>query len=139
MRSQIGSGKSRKNTTMPLESFLDWTTLVALAAALIVVMRVWNSLGFPFPRCWFAEALHFPCPTCGSGRSLLALGRFDLLTAVRFNPLLVAVITGLLATPVVIASGRLTDRFRAWFTPKRVAALGAFLVLSNWIYLVFAL
>jgi hypothetical protein len=137
--SQISSGKSRKNKPIHLESFVDWSILAALAVALIVTIRAWNSFGFPFPRCWFTEALHFPCPTCGSGRSLLALARFDLLTAVRLNPLLVVVIAGLLVMPIVVASGKVTDRFRARSTPKRVATLGAFLVLTNWIYLIFAL
>ncbi len=127
-----------KNAPMLSKSFLDWLLLATLAVALIVSLRIWDTLGFPFPSCWFSETLHFPCPTCGSGRSLLALGHFDLLTALRLNPLLVAVIAGLFIMPLAVASEKSIPRFHASFTTKRVAAVCAFLVLANWIYLVFA-
>ena len=98
---------------------------------------MWDNLEFPFPNCWFAKTLGFPCPTCGSGRSLLALGHFDVLTAVRFNPLLVAVIAGLLIFPFAVTSAR-TACNRGLLTPKRVAVICTGLVIANWIYLVYA-
>ena len=111
--------------------------LAGMVLALIVGMKVWDTLGYPFPRCWISETLHVPCPTCGSGRCLLALGRLDLMAAARFNPLLVVAIAGFLLAPFVVASGRFPIGVRGWFTPKRVATISAFLVFTNWIYLFF--
>ncbi len=138
MRSQISFRKSGKKPPVLSKSFLDWLILATLAVALLASLQIWDSLGLPFPRCWFSETLHLPCPTCGSGRALLALGNFEILTAMHFNPLLVVAIAGLFVMPLALASVKLTPRLRASFTPKRVAAVCAFLILANWIYLVFA-
>ncbi|MHB0913890.1 MAG: DUF2752 domain-containing protein [Armatimonadota bacterium] len=39
------------------------------------------------PTCAFLALTRYPCPLCGMTRSVMAIVRFDLASAVRFNPL----------------------------------------------------
>lgn len=40
-----------------------------------------------FGQCLFAKALHLYCPGCGGTRAVASLLRFDFLTSLRYNPL----------------------------------------------------
>lgn len=139
MRSQPGPDKIVHGSPASAVNPWDWWILAGLTLLLIVGMSAWEMLGFEFPRCRFREVLHVACPTCGSGRSLLALGRFDLSAAVRYNPLLVLIIAGLFAAPFVAGSRRLPEHFRVCRARKRCVAIILFLVLANWAYLLFTL
>src|SRR5438552_10603223 len=74
---------------------LPWTrhgmapAFVGFAVLLLVLLAVsiadrWH---LPWPQCAFQAMTGLPCLTCGTTRSLLALGRFDLMRSFQFNPL----------------------------------------------------
>lgn len=115
----------------------------AIAVLLLVAARFLPLLALA-PQCAFQKLTGFPCPTCGSTRSIVYLARADFLSAFSMNPLItagfVAAILALLycAATLVFDLRRirlsLSEREKALF---RVVAV--VIVLLNWFYLVFAL
>jgi hypothetical protein len=96
------------------------------------------------PSCAFKALTGLPCPTCGSTRSIVHLAHADLISAMSMNPLICTVF--LAAVPVLLYCivTLVFDRPRIRFTlsneEKNFFRICAFvIVLSNWLYLLFAL
>lgn len=91
--------------------------------------------------CTFKASIGWPCPACGSTRSLMALGRGDLWTSFRMNPLAAATYLALLMLTLQMVAGRFIRslRFRVvleeseW--PGFVAVL-AVLLIASWAFLI---
>jgi hypothetical protein len=82
-------------------------------------------------RCPALSAFGIPCPSCGSTRAFAALAQFDLVRALKFNPL---IIVGVFALPLLYFANEAPPRWKAYGWP----VFGA-VVLLNWIYLLFFL
>ena len=111
-------------------------SLVALGLA-----AGWFAVGLPWPHCIFLTVTGHPCMTCGATLCAIAFFHLDFASALKWNPLVFAVLCGLsifnaYAFAVLVFRGR---RFRiVQFTVAeknllRFAAIVA--LLSNWIYL----
>ena len=108
--------------------------VLIIGASLLVRMNL------PLPRCVFKAVTGYPCFTCGSTRSLLALGRFHFAEAFRFNPLLASLC---LSSPAWLMGSLLPVKFRMNLAARRAGAthskwfwaLLVALVLGNWAYL----
>lgn len=88
--------------------------------------------GVSLETCLFLRTTGYPCPTCGSTRSVLALLRGDWAGSLRASPLLwvagaMMLYLGLsrLRGPAPIDS----HRIRPW-----QVALGLLLLLANWVW-----
>lgn len=105
------------------------------------IAAVWFSLGLPWPRCVFHELTGLPCLTCGMTRSAIAFFHGHFLAALQWNPLIFALLCGVIAFDVyafaVIAAR--TPRFRILFRSageKQSLRIIAIATLAlNWIYL----
>jgi hypothetical protein len=113
--------------------------LWALCAVLALGLRpLWlAAAGFAPPCLWHAWT-GWPCPGCGSTRTLVRLLHADLPGAFRLNPLVAVaaalfVLAGLLA-PVWLALGGPAVSVVARPRPGWVAAFAA-LFLANWAWL----
>ena len=89
--------------------------------------------------CPLREITGIPCPTCYGTRAALALMAGDWREALRLNPLVSSAGLGILA----YVPWSLATVLGGWPRPHLPAArvaklawLGAFLVLANWIYLI---
>jgi hypothetical protein len=119
----------------PLARLWGAAAVVALAAA------PWaDRLAPALPACPLRAALGWPCPTCGSGRALLALAALDPLAALAWNPLAalaaVAFAAGGLAAlgrsfaAAPLAEPRELPRAARWALAAAIA--------GNWLYLALA-
>lgn len=101
----------------------------AMGAALLLAVgaKICLEQGWAW-RCPAMVMFEVPCPSCGSTRAFAALAGFDLLGALKFNPLIVA---GVLALPFVGLWKRVAVRFE-----KYGWAIFAGVVVLNWVYLV---
>ena len=93
------------------------------------------------PSCQFKAFTGFPCPTCGTTRSLVHLANGDLPGSLLMNPAvalgMIAAILWLLYNTIIVlfATSRFTLSFtRSESNTARAAALA--LLLLNWWYLV---
>jgi hypothetical protein len=95
---------------------------------------------FPFEKaplvCPFRAITSIPCFTCGGTRAMIALSHFDLLGALKMNPLVA--VAGLLAALYLLHSIRVAITRKPWrpqfprfMRPVSIAALAV-----NWIYLI---
>jgi hypothetical protein len=114
---------------------------VILAA---IMGRLTMTGALPALECRWMRWTGIPCPGCGATRCLGACGRFDLLDALRWNPLVASTVIALLAWGVVAlgdllfktrSAERLGGAVRAALTGRRIAAC----VALNWLYLCWAL
>lgn len=91
--------------------------------------------------CAFKKSLGWPCPACGSTRSFMAIGRGDLWTSFRMNPLAAAIYIGIFAFTLKILAARFVRslRFRVVLAesewPGMVAVL-AVLLVGSWAFLI---
>ena len=113
---------------------LAWGT-VAVAGALLLPGLA--GLAGRLPSCPLRAATGWPCPSCGSGRAVVALAHGDLLAALAANPLLVAAGVAFLGLGLVAALAEL--RGRPLSEPRELPrwarlALPAALV-ADWLYL----
>jgi len=111
----------------------------AAAVAAIILGPLLIALAPMLRPCTFRSLTGFPCPTCGTTRTALALLDLDLTTAFLTNPLAAAVGTAFFAGGVgallwlafrwpSISFGL---RWSHWWTVA-VATVG----LANWVYLI---
>ena len=115
-----------------------WGAAAALAAALVFLApgflaRVRSNL----PPCPVNALAAVPCPSCGSGRALVALAHRDVAGALRLNPLFslgtLAFLAGGLAALALALAGRGVPEPRTLPLAARVAAVLA--VAANWAWL----
>jgi hypothetical protein len=86
-----------KNDPIPRRVLTALVLLVAVPA-LAAGARFAMDSGIAWP-CPMRAVLHIPCPSCGSTRALSALSRGDVLSALRFNPLMTMAIPAGLVIP----------------------------------------
>ncbi len=118
-----------------------WHQLRILWAAVALGLLALSPLGGHFTRflvaCPFKSLTGYPCPTCGSTRSALALAHFDVLGALKHYPLptlgWIVLIGGGLLAGLSVAAGIAVPppprRLAGWQRWLLVAAL-----LANWAY-----
>lgn len=129
---------ARRLTPSDLDHELLWLSVsvssVALAAA-------WLAVGLPWPVCVFHELTGLPCLTCGMTRCGIQFFHGHFLAALKWNPLIFALLCGAIAFDVyaLLVLVTRTPRFRISFrqAEKRYARGIIILALAlNWIYLI---
>lgn len=106
-------------------SLLVCTTMLGLVVV-AAVAKLCLEFGLAW-RCPLFALFSVPCPSCGSTRAFAALAGFDLIAALKFNPLIVA---GIGMLPLLATVKRWPD----WVQRNGWTIFGA-LVAVNWVYL----
>jgi hypothetical protein len=119
---------------LPRAVAFGWAAAVVGACALAPLAP---HLLSALPACPLRDATGWPCPGCGSGRSLAALAGLDLLAALRWNPLVAVAALGFGGLGLAAAAAELAARPLA--EPRALAratrwSLAAALA-GNWLYL----
>jgi hypothetical protein len=117
--------------------------LVWLSASLVSLgMAVaWLTLGLPWPLCVFHQLTGLPCLTCGMTRCGIEFFHGHLLAALKWNPLVFAVLWGVIGfdlyalAAITLRRPRLRILFRHAEKKYARGVLAAALAL-NWFYLV---
>ena len=116
-----------------------WAVLiVALWLALLGILMWWQlATGISVRLCWFRYATGIACPTCGSTRALLALGRGEVLDAFRYNPLVFAVgLAGAAWLVLRVGFGRTIQVALSTVARRTVWSLLLLVFLLNWAYVI---
>jgi hypothetical protein len=119
MFAQLTTDSPRRRVAIGALIFLS-ALMVAIAAKLCLQYGLaWT--------CPVIALLNVPCPSCGTTRAFASLANFDLLAAIRFNPLIVL---SLFALPFSGLLKRVPSGLRqyGWWIFGTVVAL-------NWLYL----
>lgn len=110
-------------------------SLVSLGMA-----AAWLTIGLPWPRCTFHDVTGLPCVTCGMTRCGIQFFHAHFLAALKWNPLVFAVLCAVIAFDLyafgvlVTRAPRLRVAFgQAQRNYTRGIVVGA--LLLNWIYL----
>ena len=111
-------------------SLAIWMAAFIGLVAAVVGAKVCLELGLGW-KCPVIAIFGAPCPSCGSTRAFGALAGFDVIGALRFNPL---VVLGVLGIPLLTFSRYLPLSWR-----RHGWSLFAAAVILNWIYLMFFL
>jgi len=111
----------------------------AAAVSAVVLRPLWIAIAPHLRSCTFRNLTGFPCPTCGTTRTALALLDFDLGSALVFNPLatvagVVFIAGGGLALVWVLLRGPTFTWDLRWSRRWTWAIVGV--ILINWIYLI---
>jgi hypothetical protein len=102
---------------------------------------LWLALGLPWPVCVFHQLTGLPCLTCGMTRCGIEFFRGHFLAALKWNPLVFALLWGVIAfdlyalTSIALRRPRLRILFRQAEKKYARGVLVAALAL-NWFYLV---
>lgn len=125
--------RTQGELNLPLIYLIIFGTL-ALAGFLLYHMHA-----VPVLLCPFKELTGYPCPTCGTTRVVLSIYRLDLVSALRFNPGLMAFFGALSLWFLYGLMMQLTGRaLTVELTRREGRALrGGLLILFllNWFYL----
>lgn len=102
---------------------------------------IWFGLGLPWPRCAFHDLTGLPCLSCGMTRSAVQFFHGHLLTAFQWNPLVFAILCGIVlfnAYALFVLATR-APRLRIVFQSPREKRCARIVVIAvlvvNWGYL----
>jgi hypothetical protein len=114
--------------------------LWAVCAGLSLLLRpLWLAVAGAMPECLFRSMTGWPCPGCGTTRSIVNLLHADLPGALAMNPLAacaaVAFVVGGLVAPFWLACGGQRP-FVAAAARKAILVVAAFAFAANWVWLV---
>jgi len=115
-----------------LTALLIWLS-IALGATYLFIFEP-GKTGF-FPACPFRTLTGFTCPGCGSTRGLHRLLHGDIVSALKFNPLMVLLLPFLLCALVryTVAAVRGRPLQRHNLDPKYIWILFG-VIMSFWIF-----
>jgi hypothetical protein len=120
---------------------LIWLSATAVSLGLAVS---WFALGLPWPRCVFHDLTGLPCVMCGMTRSAIQFLHGHFFAALKWNPLVFALLWGVIAfdfyalATLAVRRPRLRIVFRqaerkyARGVIVAVLALNWFYLLSHW-------
>ena len=120
---------------------LIWLSATAVSLGLAVS---WFALGLPWPRCVFHDLTGLPCVTCGMTRSAIQFLHGHFFAALKWNPLVFALLWGVVAFdlyalmtlamrgPRLRLVFRQAERKYARGVIVAVLALNWFYLLSHW-------
>jgi Protein of unknown function (DUF2752) len=117
---------------------LIWLSVSVLS---LTAAALWLAVGLPWPVCVFHQLTGLPCLTCGMTRCGIEFFHGHLLAALKWNPLIFALLWGLIAfdlyafTAIALRRPRLRIRFRQAEKKYARGVIVAALAL-NWFYLV---
>ena len=113
-----------------------------ITLSVVIALRIIEPFIQFLPVCNFHRLTGYPCPTCGSTRSLLALSYFHFIDAFKFNPLFTLGICGIELWGILSLFLLFFHRKLTW---KIYPATGVFIrfftviiILLNWLYLIYA-
>lgn len=131
---------------MTATSFHRYLPPLVLASVILLIAGVhfaaqWH---LPLPVCWMRVLTGIPCPGCGSTRCLIALARFDIAQAFRFNPMTFTAFVVLIAWFLLWTVEQCFRRQWLAIAYQKIqrlplAVIVPVIVVANWIYLYFAL
>ena len=116
---------------------LVWLSVSLVSLGMAVA---WLTLGLPWPLCVFHQLTGLPCLTCGMTRCGIEFFHGHLLAALKWNPLVFAVLRGVIAVDlyalaaIAFRGPRLRILFRQSEKKYARGLLVAALAL-NWFYL----
>lgn len=114
---------------------------LGVSLASIALGAGWFATGLPWPRCPFHAVTGWPCVTCGATRSTIAFLHGDVVSALRWNPLVWAALCGIiffdLYAAIVLVGRKPRLRIVNWSVgEKKMVRIAAISLLAlNWIYL----
>ena len=113
----------------------------SVALALVMLSPLAPVFAEAAPGCPLKSISGYPCPTCGTTRSALALVELDLATALRLNPLaagvwMFVIVGGLAALAYTLAGRSLPALPNRLPMTLRVGVVA--IVAVNWVYLLLA-
>ena len=114
---------------------------LSVSVASLGLAAAWFALGLPWPRCLFHDLTGRPCLTCGMTRSAIQFFHRHFLAALKWNPLVFAVLCGVTAFDLYAFFALVTrvPRLRITFwtaSEKKFARTVVIVALAlNWIYL----
>ena len=119
-----------------------WAGALVLSAT--AAAAVWIRLGLPSPGCRFREWTGLPCATCGTMRMLRELSAGDVAAAIRFNPMMFAVLAALVGWTVralvLVLAGRPPSPVELGPRARRVLVLAAAIAFAaGWAYQIWRL
>ena len=76
--------KAEKKRLVSLFFMINGIAIVS--ACLLLLLALLNSyVDIPFTDCYFHKYLHLYCPLCGGTRAFMAIIRFDIVSALKYN------------------------------------------------------
>lgn len=127
----------------PFYLFASLSSLVGYIWLAFIGQLEPGEIGSGYDVCLIHHFLGFPCPSCGSTRSVLSLLKGDLTGGLYWNPLGLLIFTYLLVAPFWIGFDLFTRKdtlhqlflsSERLFRRKPVAWLAIFLLVLNWIW-----
>jgi hypothetical protein len=91
--------------------------------------------------CLIKNATSFPCPSCGTTRSLISIFQGDFFQALHWNPLGFFLLLLLITLPLGVIYDyytkktvllRIYMKAESWLRQKKIAIPGIILILLNW-------